>query len=90
MRVKKVFDPKLTNGHFLPPFESSRSIIAYKTKKTPICIEVFVYMNTIFDYFPSAALTSPLIFNTLVGVSALEITVIAFLIGPTRFVSYFT
>src|SRR5690606_36916091 len=34
--------------------------------------------------------TFPLIFRTLVGVSALEITVMAFLMGPTLLVSYFT
>ena len=41
-------------------------------------------------YLPSAGNTFPFIFNTFVGVSALEITVIAFAIGPTLLVSYFT
>src|SRR5690606_35218562 len=36
------------------------------------------------------SITSPLIFKATVGVSALEITVIVFLIGFTLFVSYLT
>lgn len=41
-------------------------------------------------YLVPVPLTSPFIFRTIVGVSALEVTVMAFLMGPTRFVSYFT
>ena len=36
------------------------------------------------------SITKPLIFKAIVGVSALESTVIVFLIGFTLFVSYFT
>ena len=60
-----------------------------KTKNPDV--EIGVFGNTIdSNYFPSTALTSPLIFRTFVGVSAFDITVIAFRMGPTRFVSYFT
>ena len=46
--------------------------------------------NFLFAYFAPGFLTVPFILRTFVGVSALEVTVMAFLIGPTLLVSYFT
>src|SRR5690606_26460359 len=61
-----------------------------------VYIVVAVYCSTTLLFFFSRRLlsllstTSPLIFKATVGVSALEITVIVFLMGITRLVSYLT
>src|SRR5690606_39001502 len=53
-------------------------------------LPILIKFSFLLVYLAPGPFTFPLILRTLVGVSALEVTVMAFLMGPTLLVSYFT